>query len=60
MYVCLIGIGSCFFGMLVSNNDLVVCGIDINDEWIVMCIGIYSCYLVEFGIILSEFGLLVV
>ncbi len=58
MYARVIGTGSCLPGKPVSNDDLVVRGIDTNDEWIVTRTGIRSRYLAEPGALSSELGVI--
>ena len=57
MYARLTGTGSCLPGNPVSNDELVLRGIDTNDEWVVSRTGIRSRFLAAPGTTSSELGL---
>ena len=57
MYARLTGTGSCLPGNPVSNDDLVLRGIDTSDEWVVSRTGIRSRFLAAPGTTSSELGL---
>lgn len=61
IYSKIVGIGSYLLVKCVINYELVVQlveqGIEILDEWIVICSGIFVCYYVELGQFFSDFVL---
>ncbi len=57
MFARITGVGSSLPGPAVSNNDLVLRGIETNDEWIVSRTGIKARHLAEAGCTSSDLAL---
>ncbi len=58
MFARISGVGSCLPGSAVSNDDLVLRGIDTSDEWIVSRTGIKTRYLADSACSASDLALL--
>lgn len=57
MFARITGVGSCLPGQPVSNNDLVLRGVDTSDEWIATRTGIRARHLAESGRTSSDLAL---